>query len=70
MSKLTDKQWVELTKIMVNFMSNGLRVGQSYMNALRSVDEDLYIEITSTDSDCFFNDNKVINFIRFLNDTK
>jgi len=67
MSKLTDKQWVELTKVMANFMSNGLRVGQSYMNALRSVDEDLYTEITATDNDCFYNDNKVVNFIKFLN---
>jgi hypothetical protein len=67
MGKLTDKQWVSLTEKTVEFAHKGLRLGQSYMNALFVVDDKIYNKITGTESDCFYDDNKIINFINYLN---
>ena len=67
MSKLTDKQWVELTTITVDTVHKGLRHGQAYMNALHYINKDLYNQITGTEADCFYDDNKIVNFIKFLN---
>ena len=66
-SKLTDKEWVSLTKIMVEYVNGGLRLGQSYMNALALVRMDLYDEIIATDCDPFYVDIKIIKFINYLN---
>lgn len=65
--KLTDKEWVKLTRIFVRYYNQGLRPGQSYMNALNDINPDLYVEITGTDADCFYDDNKLIDFMRYLN---
>jgi len=69
MNKLTDKEWVELTKEFCKQYDGGKhqRAGQAYMNALFVVNRDSYYKITQTDADCFYNDNKIINFIKFLN---
>ena len=73
---LTDEEWVKLMRI---FCKNLLktcyekekkyqqRAGQAYMNALRTVNNNLYKKITDTDADCFYNDDLIINFIRRLN---
>ena len=67
MSKLTDKEWVSLTRKLFPYMDKGLRAGQSYMNALRDVNPDVYYEISGTSNDPFYDDNKIILFMRFLN---
>lgn len=66
MSKLTDEQWVELIRIAVDMMHSGLRMGQSYMIALNKIDANLHEQVTATNNNCFYNDNKIINFLTFL----
>lgn len=68
MGKLTDKQWVELVRAVAKYNNQGLRLGQAYMNALHVIKPELYTEISQTDADCFYHDDNIINFIRFLND--
>jgi hypothetical protein len=64
---LTDQQWVDLTRQTINMFNGGnLRLGQSYMNALHKIRADLYKSITATDNDCFYEDNKIVNFITYL----
>lgn len=65
-SKLTDKEWVELVEKTVKYCHEGLRLGQSYMNALSKVNIDLYNEIIATDVDPFYNDNILPRFIEYL----
>lgn len=68
MSRLTDKEWVEITrKTIENHNTGNLRIGQSYMIALGEVNLDLYKEVTATDYDCFYNDDKIVKFVEFLN---
>jgi len=67
MRKLTDQEWVDLVRKTVEYAHKGLRLGQSYMNALSKVRMDLYEEITNTENDPFYNDDKIINFINYLN---
>ena len=69
MSRLTDKEWTELTKKTLEYYNSGhLRMGQSYMNALADVRMDFYEEVTATEYDCFYVDDKIIKFIEYLND--
>jgi hypothetical protein len=69
MSKLTDEQWVELTRETVEtYNYSGLRLGQAYMNALANVNADLYNEITGTDIDPFYEDKILVDFINFLSE--
>lgn len=67
MSKLTDKEWVELIRAVTEYAYQGLRVGQSYMNALHKIKPELYKQINGTDADCFYSDDKIINFINYIN---
>jgi len=67
-SKLTDKEWVDLIREFYKFLQKDLRIGQSYFNALAIVKPDLANEIQGTEDDCFYDDNKVIKFIRRLNE--
>lgn len=68
MSRLTDKEWVELTrKTIDNYNTGHLRLGQSYMNALAEINMDFYNEVTATEYDCFYNDNKIVKFMDYLN---
>jgi hypothetical protein len=68
MSRLTDKEWVDITrKTIENYNTGHLRLGQSYMNALGDINIDLYKEVTATEYDCFYNDNKIVKLIEFLN---
>ena len=73
---LTDEEWVKLIRIFCkNFLKTRYekekkyqqRAGQAYMNALHTVNNNLYKEITDTDADCFYNDDLIINFIHRLN---
>jgi hypothetical protein len=58
MSRLTDKEWVDITrKTIENYNTGHLRLGQSYMNALGDINIDLYKEVTATEYDCFYNDD-------------
>ena len=71
MSRLTDKEWVELTKKTIDKYNTGnLRIGQSYMIALGEINLNLYKEVTATDYHCFYNDNKIVKLIEFLNNTE
>jgi len=45
------------------FMDNGLRTGQSYMNALYELDKDLYNKISDTESDCFYDNGRIGAFM-------
>jgi len=67
MKKLTDQEWLDLVRKTVEYAHKGLRLGQSYMNALSDIRPDLYEDITDTESDCFYNDNRITNFIKSLN---
>jgi hypothetical protein len=70
MSRLTDKEWVELTKKTIEAYNTGhLRLGQSYMNALAIINVDFYNEVTAIEYDCFYNDNKIVKFIDYLNNS-
>lgn len=69
MSRLTDKEWVDLTRKTLEYFNTGhLRMGQSYMNALADIRMDFYEEITATEYDCFYVDDKIIKFVEYLND--
>lgn len=68
--KLTDEQWVILTKLFVNYCHDGQRAGQAYMNALRNVNVDVYNNVASSDADCFYKDDKIVAFIQYLNDER
>ena len=67
---LTDKQWIELGKLQSKYMKSQ-RIGQAYMNALLVVHPHLYYKhIVGDDKlDCFDDDDKVLNLIRYLNKT-
>ncbi len=70
MSRLTDKEWIELTKKTIEVYNTGyLRLGQSYMNALANININFYNEVTATEYDCFYNDNKILKFMGYLNDS-
>lgn len=67
MSKLSSSEWADLNLKTIEFYkSKHIRLGQSYMNALWKVSEDLYNVITGTDNDPFYNDDNLTNFINFL----
>ncbi len=67
-SKLSEQEWVELTRKFVKQYSGGhQRIGQAYINAIRDMKVELYDEIAGTQNDCFYDDKKIIDFIRFLN---
>lgn len=66
MDKLSDKEWVELTKSVVEHRLEGLRLGQSYMNALHIIKPKLYEEMSGTKYDCFYSDENIVNFLNYL----
>lgn len=69
MSRLTDKEWVELTRRTIELHNQGqLRLGQSYMIALHEINKQIYEDITATKYDCFYSDNLIDKFVEFLND--
>lgn len=69
MTKLTDHEWTKLIREWCKQFDGGeyQRVGQAYVNALFEVRKDLHDEIIGTDDDCFYDDKKIINFIKKLN---
>ena len=69
MNNMTAKEWVSLINSLVKYLHNNpeLRVGQVYMNALFDIRPDLYQRVTGTENDCFYNDDKIVNLIGFLN---
>ncbi len=68
MRKLTDKEFLKLNKEFLKQYDRGKhqRIGQAYFNALHEVNSKLATEITGTEFDCFYDDNKLIIFIRDL----
>jgi hypothetical protein len=65
-NKLTEKEIHLLIKKTNEYTSKGLRLGQSYMNALSDINKKLYLEITNTKYDPFYNNNNIINFFTYL----
>lgn len=43
-----------------------LRYGQSLMIALKNVDAELYVKVTGTEYDCFYDDDRVETFLNYL----
>lgn len=52
-----------LYKISFSYEKQGLRKGQSLFNALTEVDPILAKSISGTEYDCFYQDDKIKNFI-------
>lgn len=69
MSKLTDEQWVSLQRSFVRYHSQGMRLGQSYMNALFDSNIEIYKEVRGTDIDPFYDDGVLIPFINYLKES-
>ena len=59
---------IRVSMSMVRTSGGAIRKGQAYMNVLYEIRPDLYGAITSTDSDCFYNDDNIDNFMHFLKD--
>ena len=66
---MTSKEWVSLINKLVDSLHKHpeLRYGQAMINSLHDIRPDLYQRVTGTENDCFYNDNKIINLIGFLN---
>jgi hypothetical protein len=60
---LNPKKWSDLMGEYAMYYSKGLRKGQSMMLALSNVDMELYKELTNTEADCFFDDEKIGAFM-------
>jgi hypothetical protein len=65
--KLTDEQWIKLTRNAVDYMHSGQRLGQSYMNALYEVNPDVYSKISNGTYDPYHDDTRISAFINYLN---
>ena len=61
---------IRVSMSMVRTSGGAIRKGQAYMNVLYEIRPDLYGEITSNQPqvDCFYNDDKIDNFMHFLKD--
>lgn len=68
--KLTNKQVDILTRLadLELHMRPELRQGQCLFNTLHRLHPDLSEQIRGTDNDCFYDDNKISNFFKFLGD--
>ena len=68
MKKLTTEEFNKLIEISSNIKRDNhfLRLGQLYMNTLHELRPDVYEEITGTDYDCFYTDDKISDFFTFL----
>ena len=65
--KLTDEQWIKLTRSAVDYMHEGQRLGQSYMNALYEVSPEVYSKISNGTYDPYHDDTRIAAFINYLN---
>jgi hypothetical protein len=65
---MTYKLFLQLIHNRFNSASNNstIRHGQHVMNILSEVWPDKYRELTSTDLDCFYNDNKIDTTLSYL----
>lgn len=68
MAKLVSQDMKLLEVYKNRYMSYGLREGQSYINSLYDISPSLYEEVSGTDADCFYVDDLIPNFLKFLND--
>jgi hypothetical protein len=53
-------------KVDHNLKKYSLRYGQTIMNTLSEVWPDKHKELTATDLDCFYNDNKINTTLSYL----
>jgi len=65
--RLTNEEWIHMTELTVKFAHQGLRIGQSYINALAEVRFDLYEKIKGTECDPMYQDGNIHKFMEFLN---
>lgn len=68
--KLTSNDWAKLTALFVTYCSAGQRAGQAYMNALLRINSSLHTDVSGTEADCFYDDAKILDFVRYLNSEK
>ena len=68
--KFTDNDWLELTRKTTEYTHKGLRLGQSYMNALCDLNKEIYDEITNSRIDPFYDNQNLLNFFTYLNNLK
>ncbi len=59
---------IRVSMSLVRSSEGSIRKGQAYMNVLYKLRPDLYDTITGTNSDCFYNDDKIDDFMKFLKD--
>jgi len=66
-SKLSNVEYDEFIKMFSNCLENKhLRIGQCFMVALSKINRNLYDEIIGTEYDCFYDDNKVNKFLKYI----
>lgn len=62
---ITNPEREELIALYSTYIQGGKqREGQALMNALGTVRLDLYDEIHGTETDCFYDDDLIPNFLR------
>jgi hypothetical protein len=66
MKTLAEQIWEEIGKF-TSEENKHFRVGQKYMTALYRVNPDLYVEVSYTSGDCFYDDSKIPVFWDFIN---
>lgn len=66
MQRLTNEEIAKLHETARKYISMGLRLGQSYSNALHQISPKLHDEISGTDKDPFYLDRLYDNFIRYI----
>ena len=66
MARLTNEEIARLHEKAQRYMVMGLRLGQSYMNALNEINVGLSNEILGTDNDPYYLDGNYDNFIQYI----
>lgn len=64
--KITKDEYVDIQTRMLEYSEHGLRIGQSYMNALFDIRKDLCNEVTNTPNDCSNDDRNLVNLLTYL----
>tara|TARA_B100001094_G_C17806720_1_gene611803 strand:+ start:405 stop:617 length:213 start_codon:yes stop_codon:yes gene_type:complete len=66
-SKLSDKEWVDLINNIIVLTETGMRLGETYMVSLSKINIDLYKEVVGTKCDTLHKEENIINLVNFLN---
>ncbi len=66
MSKLSDKEWVDLINNIVILTETGMRLGESYMKSLSKINIGLHKQVVGTNCDTLHKEENIINLVNFL----